>query len=386
MIRRYLLAFCCVLWAVTCYAQTTAIRPDQISPGTPDITWGPGGSGYQIGTTVTWRQVTTATSTPPDFTSGDIAKIVELTFNGAITKQLPDATSTNGFVDGTGFAIQVGPGTLTLNQQSTASKINGATSIKIGSYQQAAMYSKGGNWYAVLSVPQPPAQNGATVLGDQMTWAAGGTGPGTTWNPADKAAAITLTGSNKTATNTAGTASVWQGVRATPTTKTSSSGKVYFEGTTTVVTLGNVSGHNNFIMLGIGNATASLANYIGPDTNSTGFYIGGAASPVADIVVNGTNNAVAQCNMAVAGGPYTIGIAIDFATSNFWCTLNGTNWNTGSGTPGAGTGGVSFSGLAAGPYLILGGVGGDGTNANSLSLNTAAPFTYTVPAGFSAWN
>jgi hypothetical protein len=93
MTKRLLLAaFCCVSWAVTCYAQT-AIRPDQISPATPDITWAPGGSGYQIGTTIPWR---TDSTTSPTFVATDNAKTVELTNAGAITATLPDATGGSG--------------------------------------------------------------------------------------------------------------------------------------------------------------------------------------------------------------------------------------------------------------------------------------------------
>jgi hypothetical protein len=184
MTRRLLLAaFCCVSWAVTCYAQTTAIRPDQISPKTPDITWGPGGSGYQVGTTVAWRTDNTATpvicqaaGTPAGCTASDLATVVELTFNGAIGPvTVPAATGTLG--DGAGFAIQVGPGTLTLNCASSctagaANSINGLTSIKIGPYQTVSLSSRSGKWYANMSVPQPAAQSGATALDDDMTWRA----------------------------------------------------------------------------------------------------------------------------------------------------------------------------------------------------------------------
>jgi hypothetical protein len=174
--KRLALAFCCVLWAVTCYAQT-ALRPDQISPATPDITWAPGGTGYQIGSTIPWRTDSTATSTPPDFTAADNAKTVELTFAGAITKTLPDATGA-GLASGFGFSIQTGSGTLTLNRLSTTSQlINGQSSIKVGAYQLVALSSRGGNWYATFSLPQPPAQTGATVLADNMTWQTGGSAP-----------------------------------------------------------------------------------------------------------------------------------------------------------------------------------------------------------------
>jgi hypothetical protein len=169
--RRIFLAALCCLWAVSCYAQTTAIRPDQISPGTPDITWQQGPGGYQIGTTIPWR---TDSTNAPSFTTADNAKTVELTYSGAgtITAAVPAATGGSGaWPDGSGFVIQVRAGTLILNQ-TTPSTINGLTSIKIGPYQSVGLASRGGNWYANLSIPQPPVQTGGTVLCDNMIWAA----------------------------------------------------------------------------------------------------------------------------------------------------------------------------------------------------------------------
>jgi hypothetical protein len=180
MIKRCFFALCCVLWAVTCYAQT-AIRPDQICPGgvcaTPDVTWGPGAGGYQIGTTIAWRTDNTAT---PTLTSADIAKVVELTFNGPIGPvTVPAATAPLG--DGAGFTIQVGQGTLTLACANSctagaANAINGLTSLKIGPYQTVSLLSRSGKWYANMSVPQPAAQTGGTTLCDNMAWTAFTTG------------------------------------------------------------------------------------------------------------------------------------------------------------------------------------------------------------------
>jgi hypothetical protein len=159
----------------------TAIRPDQICPGgacaTPDITWGPtttGTPGYTIGSTVAWR--TSASATPIAITALDLGRVVELIFNGSITQLIPQATGSFG--DGAGFTIQVGPGSLTLTATtSTINGIPGATGIKVGPYQSIGLMSKNGNWYGVLSVPQPTTQTGTTVLGDQMTWGVGGAGP-----------------------------------------------------------------------------------------------------------------------------------------------------------------------------------------------------------------
>ena len=190
--KQSLLAVCCLLWAVTCYAQT-ALRPDQISPATPDITWAPGGPGYQIGSTVPWR---TSASSTPTFLATDAASVVELTgCAGGCTATLP-LTSTTGFGDGFGFSIQVAAGSLTLAATSPQ-KINGKSQITVGSYQLISLLSRSG-WYAELSVPQPSTQTGANVLADNMTWITPPSGGGPTLT------AINLSGSGF-ATGTAGT-------------------------------------------------------------------------------------------------------------------------------------------------------------------------------------
>jgi hypothetical protein len=168
--KKFALVACCMLWSVTCWAQT-AMRPDQISPATPDITWGQNGTGtgYQIGTIIPWR---TDSATPPVFSPTDNARIVEVTgcAAGCATATLPDATGSSGaYPTGFAFKIQVKTGTLTLNRAS-ASLINGKTAIKVGAYQNVSLVARGTNWYAWLGAPQPAAQTGASKLSDSMAW------------------------------------------------------------------------------------------------------------------------------------------------------------------------------------------------------------------------
>jgi len=159
MKRALLVACFCLPWAVVCYAQ--GLRPDQISPGTPDLTWQQVGSGYQIGSTIPWRTETGATLTTP-LSAADNAKIVELTFNGAISTTLPAATSGNNLGDGAGFALQVGPGTLTLS--AAAGTLNGGGSLTVGPYQMVSLVSKNSKWYADLSVSAPGVTGGAPTI------------------------------------------------------------------------------------------------------------------------------------------------------------------------------------------------------------------------------
>lgn len=135
----------------------TAIRPDQICPGgcaTPDITWGPGGAGYKIGSTIPWR---TDTGTAPTFTSGDAAKTVELTnASTSIAGALPDTTvGGNNIADGFGFTIQVASGQLVLSKTGTTNLINGLTAITVGPYQTVALAARSNQWYASISAPVP---------------------------------------------------------------------------------------------------------------------------------------------------------------------------------------------------------------------------------------
>jgi hypothetical protein len=153
VLRRSLVAAgCLLLGAIGAALSQTALRPDQIcnpTCATPDITWAPGGAGYQIGSTIIWRTDSTLT---PAFTSADGAKIVELTNPLAtITSTLPDAALVaNNMGDGFGFTIQVAAGTLTLSRTSP-NTINGQPSIQIGPWQSAKLSSRTGKWYAQLS-------------------------------------------------------------------------------------------------------------------------------------------------------------------------------------------------------------------------------------------
>ena len=74
-----------------------------------------------------------------------------------------------------------------------------------------------------------------------------------TWNPSDKDASVTLSGGNLVASSTSAS---WAAVRSTI---SKSSGKWYWEYTVTAI--GN--GHTQ----GIGNSSATLANYVGQDAN-----------------------------------------------------------------------------------------------------------------------
>lgn len=94
-----------------------------------------------------------------------------------------------------------------------------------------------------------------------------------TWNPADKSAAHTLSGGNLVITNNN---TGWTSTRGTI---GRTSGKPQFE----VAITANPSGA---VIVGFGNASASLASFVGADNNSAGCYAangekvsGGASNP-----------------------------------------------------------------------------------------------------------
>lgn len=178
MIKALSLALLVALAPSLAFGQA-ALRPDQMVPGTPDISMGLQNNKFVIGTTIPWRtEPGSGSPTPLTFTKADNSKIIELTAAPTITATLPASTTgaNSDFPNGSGFTIQVGPGILTLNH-SGSSLINGKTSLIVGPYQSVGLAAKYPNWYATLSVPQPTSQNGASVLADNMTWAIGGVAP-----------------------------------------------------------------------------------------------------------------------------------------------------------------------------------------------------------------
>lgn len=190
----------------------------------------------------------------------------------------------------------------------------------------------------------------------------------TTWNPADKDAAIALSGANLIATQNSATGA-WRSVRATTGKIT---GKWYFELTPTAND--GIGG----IIAGLANASANLADLAGADAYGCGFQTQGSAYGFS-VVINGS----------VWGSVGTaVGIAVDFGAGDVWM-FNGSTWNQGAGNPAAGTGGNTMAGTVndgIAVFPIFSGFRGGGS-ADGVSINTGgSAFDYTVPAGFTGWD
>jgi hypothetical protein len=192
-------------------------------------------------------------------------------------------------------------------------------------------------------------------------------GATTTWNPADKSAALVLSNGNLTATNPA--AFAIQALRAVASHVTS--GKFYHE------THIDVAGSLNFFAQGIGNSSASFAALVGSDANAIGYSPGGGT-----VSVNTTVLATIQTS---AQGD-TLCFAVDLGNSKIWIRTNGGNWNNdilANQNPATNTGGVPFTGLAAGPYFPMGSMAS--TNDALTSNFGATAYAQSVPAGFGNW-
>jgi hypothetical protein len=170
---------------------------------------------------------------------------------------------------------------------------------------------------------------------------------GTTWNPADKAANVTLAGGNLQAGHQIGDFA-FGNARAT-TSKTT--GKWYFEFT--------VAGTPINLGIGLANATSSLTAYLGSDGNSQGWYnsgFGGSAS--------------------FTGGD-VLGVAFDADNDLVWYAKN----NTFTGNPTAGTGGTAIGLATFFPAFSS----QDPADTGTANFGGTA-FAYTPPSGFSAFD
>lgn len=186
----------------------------------------------------------------------------------------------------------------------------------------------------------------------------------TTWNPSDKAALITLSNGNRTATSTgAGNNNVRSIFSA-------SSGKWYFE-----IAVDNTN------YLGIAPSTQSLTG--------TAISTGATCCVVASngwVYINGSINS--NISIDYSSGS-TIGVAIDLDNKRIWFRqydgVNGDRWNgSTSNNPATNTGGISISAIAMPVF------GFDSVTASSGACTAnfgASAFTVaggTVPSGFTS--
>jgi len=143
-------------------------------------------------------------------------------------------------------------------------------------------------------------------------------------------------------------------------------GKFYWEVTYTT------AGSEDYI--GVAKAGASLAAYMGSDTNAWGFYMQGN-----DVYYNG---ALAFSGAGSVSAASVIMLAMDVDAGKLWVGVGG-SWRN-SGDPAAGTGHVNsaslFTGVAMYPCYISRGATAGAATANF----GASAFSHSVPSGFTA--
>lgn len=179
----------------------------------------------------------------------------------------------------------------------------------------------------------------------------------TTWDPANKGAAVTLSGGNLVVTEGSGNRCVISVAGKT-------TGKYYWE-----ITVTTSAAPSDYIGFANGSFVASTATQslgLNTGTNEWGYRGDGALFQNSGVLSSGY-------------GTYTTGtvlmFAFDMGAGKFWIGAGGT-WGN-SGNPGAGTN-PAVSGLTGTLYAAAGGATSGVYTANF----GASAFTYTVPTGF----
>jgi hypothetical protein len=175
----------------------------------------------------------------------------------------------------------------------------------------------------------------------------------TTWNPSDKCANITLSGSNQIATG----GSVWCTVRATTSFTEGTATKRVYNITVTAVA-------SNDWIAGFANSGMSLTNYPGQSGTSFGWQ----SDATNDCYSSNITSRACNLTQNINGAGKVEWVAIDFSTGNFWVSADCVNWwhSTTAANPDAGTNanGVIPASTAIFPASAL------GTSSNKSTLQT----------------
>ncbi len=184
-----------------------------------------------------------------------------------------------------------------------------------------------------------------------------------TWNPSDKGANVTLSGSNLVATRASGSLG-YSAVRAT--SSKYYTGQGYFEVAITAMEVGSP-----YIIVGIANSSATLNDHVGSDANGWGYY-GADGSKF--------NNDTATAYGAAFAQGSVIGVA--FNNGKVWFAKNNT-WN---GSPASDTG-EAFSGITGEIFPIVSVYDGIISAVDSVTARfKSSSLSYSPPSGFSAWD
>lgn len=185
----------------------------------------------------------------------------------------------------------------------------------------------------------------------------GSAATGTYLDPANTSTTITLSNGNLTAYKNS---SSWAMSRANV---SHSGGKYYYE-----VHIDS-SNSSNYFILGVANASAPLADYVGQDSNGWGYYGNGGS-------MSHSGNQTGEYATFTTGD--IVGIAIDITAGNVWYAKNGT-WQLGNPATGVSPMQTGVTGTLF-PAVSFYQIGYQMTCSFA-----SASFTYTAPSGFSPW-
>lgn len=169
-----------------------------------------------------------------------------------------------------------------------------------------------------------------------------------TWNPADKANNLTLSGGNLVSTV--------GGLGCARSTISKASGKWYFEVT-------NTSASGNYAVIGACDGTTSLATFAGFPPEALGYYF--------NTGVTFHNNIESPYDSAGASVGQTVGCYFDVGAGS-----------VGFITP-RGDKGIAITGLT-GPLFAIIGTGSGATDGSKTANFGATAFVYTPPTGYNA--
>jgi hypothetical protein len=207
----------------------------------------------------------------------------------------------------------------------------------------------------------------------------------TTFNPSDIDSSCSLSGGNLTITKNTGDGSPTGG-RATN-SPAHTSGKSYFEMTVAAIEATS-SGR---VSLGIANSSEVLNAELGQSTFGVGCIIFNSGGNLQFYLSYNGPQQDCILSSVVMTAPSVFGICVDNGAETYW--VNGWTVSSGwtnagatnfTGNPATATGGFSYSGMS-----LTGGVMPMATmfyDTGAVTLNTAGPFTGTIPSGFSAWD
>ena len=181
-----------------------------------------------------------------------------------------------------------------------------------------------------------------------------------TWDPSNKSAGITLSGSDLVATIASGTSNV-AATRAC-------SGKTYFE-----VTVG--ASLTGTLAVGICNRAFSMSagTTLGANANGCGWRQNGT------VVIVGSTIAT----IATFAATNTLCVAVDPAAQLIWFRVGAGNWNNNAANdPATGTGGISLATMILGPVLPAMGGTTVTPNMSGTAAFASGSFAQAVPSGY----